>query len=151
MVRKPGLNIVIDSEMEKFMVRLIQMPVYRVAAAILGPTKDKFRQWDILTVLSVVLYFTLLKDGYLGGADASGLELRALGHWLAYYDGGEYAELVSDPDRDIHFHNACLFGIHERGKEIPKLTRDLSKRLIYCVLYGGGAKKTGSIIAPKRK
>ena len=85
----------------------------------------------------------------LGGADASGLELRALGHWLAYYDGGEYAELVSDPDRDIHFHNACLFGIHERDKEIPKLTRDLSKRLIYCVLYGGGAKKTGSIIAPK--
>ena len=85
----------------------------------------------------------------LGGADASGLELRALGHWLAYYDGGEYAELVSAPDRDIHFHNACLFGIHERGKEIPKLTRDLSKRLIYCVLYGGGAKMTGSIIAPK--
>jgi DNA polymerase I-like protein with 3'-5' exonuclease and polymerase domains len=42
-----------------------------------------------------------------------------------------------------------LFGIHERGKDIPKLTRDLSKRLIYCVLYGGGAKKTGSIIAPK--
>ena len=42
-----------------------------------------------------------------------------------------------------------MFGIHERGKEIPKLTRDLSKRLIYCVLYGGGAKKTGSIIAPK--
>ena len=51
---------------------------------------------------------------------------------------------------DIHYHNACLFGIHEKGKDkIPKLTRDLSKRLIYCVLCGGGAKKTGSIIAPK--
>ena len=68
----------------------------------------------------------------LGGADASGLELRALGHWLAYYDGGEYAELVSDPDRDIHFHNAC--SVYERGKEI-KAHRDLSKRLIYCVLW----------------
>jgi DNA polymerase I-like protein with 3'-5' exonuclease and polymerase domains len=31
--------------------------------------------------------------------------------------------------------------------EISKATRDLSKRLIYCILYGGGAKKTGSIIS----
>jgi len=86
----------------------------------------------------------------LVGADASGLELRALGAWLAHYDGGEYAALVSNPDRDIHFHNACLFGIHSADVlEIPKATRDLSKRLIYCVLYGGGAKKTGSIILPE--
>ncbi len=85
----------------------------------------------------------------LGGADASGLELRALGHWLAYYDQGEYASLVSNPDRDIHYHNACLFGIQEPDKEIKKATRDLSKRLIYCILYGGGAKKTGSIIMPE--
>lgn len=70
----------------------------------------------------------------LVGADASGLELRALGAWLAHYDGGEYAALVSNPDRDIHFHNACLFGIHSADVlEIPKATRDLSKRLIYCV------------------
>lgn len=86
----------------------------------------------------------------LVGADASGLELRALGAWLAHYDGGEYAALVSNPDRDIHFHNACLFGIHSADVlEIPKATRDLSKRLIYCILYGGGAKKTGSIILPE--
>jgi len=85
----------------------------------------------------------------LVGADASGLELRALGHWLAYYDDGEYAALVSNPERDIHFHNACLFGIQEHDKPIEKATRDLSKRLIYCILYGGGGKKTGSIILPK--
>ena len=85
----------------------------------------------------------------LVGADASGLELRALGAWLAYYDGGEYASLVSNPNRDIHFHNACLFGIQEHDKPIEKATRDLSKRLIYCILYGGGGKKTGSIIMPK--
>jgi DNA polymerase I-like protein with 3'-5' exonuclease and polymerase domains len=86
----------------------------------------------------------------LVGADASGLELRALGAWLAHYDGGEYAALVSNPDRDIHFHNACLFGIHSADVlEIPKATRDLSKRLIYCILYGGGARKTGSIILPE--
>ena len=86
----------------------------------------------------------------LVGADASGLELRALGAMLAHFDGGEYAQLVSNPDRDVHFHNACLFGIHSTDKPIDKTTRDLSKRLIYCILYGGGAKKTGSIIAPDK-
>jgi DNA polymerase I-like protein with 3'-5' exonuclease and polymerase domains len=69
----------------------------------------------------------------LVGADASGLELRALGAMLAHFDGGEYAQLVSNPDRDVHFHNACLFGIHSADKPIDKTTRDLSKRLIYCV------------------
>ena len=82
----------------------------------------------------------------LVGADASGLELRALGAWLAYFDGGEYAQLVSNPDRDIHYHNACLFGIHSPDRDIEKATRDLSKRLIYALLYGAGAKKVGSVI-----
>ena len=84
----------------------------------------------------------------LVGADASGLELRALGAMLAHFDGGDYARLVSNPDRDVHFHNACLFGIHSADLPIDKTTRDLSKRLIYCILYGGGAKKTGSIVVP---
>ena len=69
----------------------------------------------------------------LVGADASGLELRALGAMLAHFDGGDYARLVSNPDRDVHFHNACLFGIHSADLPIDKTTRDLSKRLIYCV------------------
>ena len=86
----------------------------------------------------------------LVGADASGLELRALGAWLAHYDGGEYAALVSNPDRDIHFHNACLFGIHSADVlEIPKATRDLSKKLVYAICYGAGSKKVGSIILPE--
>ena len=67
---------------------------------------------------------------------------------LFYAPEGEYAKLVSDPSKDIHYHNACLFGIQEPNKPIEKATRDLSKRLIYCILYGGGAKKTGSIINP---
>lgn len=88
-------------------------------------------------------------DGWsLVGADASGLELRALGAWLAYFDDGEYARLVSKDGFDIHTYNAKLFGIYDGVGEISKATRDLSKRLIYCVLYGGGAKKTGSIIGP---
>jgi len=88
-------------------------------------------------------------DGWLlVGADASGLELRALGSWLAYFDDGEYARLVSTEGFDIHTYNAKLFGIYDGVGEISKATRDLSKRLIYCILYGGGAKKTGSIISP---
>jgi DNA polymerase I-like protein with 3'-5' exonuclease and polymerase domains len=85
----------------------------------------------------------------LVGADASGLELRALAAWLAYWDDGEYARLVSDPDSDIHTYNAQMFGIYDNKETISKATRDLSKRLIYCILYGGGAKKTGSIICPE--
>lgn len=89
-------------------------------------------------------------DGWtLVGVDASGLELRALGAWLAHYDGGEYAQLVSTEGFDIHAHNAKLFDIYDGVGDITKETRDLSKRLIYCILYGGGAKKTGSIISPE--
>lgn len=86
-------------------------------------------------------------DGYtLVGADASGLELRALGAWLAHFDGGEYARLVSTDGFDIHTYNAKLFGIFDGNGDIPKATRDLSKRLIYALLYGAGAKKVGSVI-----
>ena len=85
----------------------------------------------------------------LVGADASGLELRALAAWLAYWDDGEYARLVSDPESDIHTYNAQMFGIYDNKETISKATRDLSKRLIYCILYGGGARKTGSIICPE--
>lgn len=77
-------------------------------------------------------------DGWtLVGADASGLELRALGAWLAHFDGGEYARLVSTEGFDIHTHNAKLFGIHDGVGDITKATRDLSKRLIYCVPVEG--------------
>lgn len=87
----------------------------------------------------------------LVGADASGLELRALAAWLAYWDNGEYASLVSNPESDIHTYNAELFGIYDKNSgPISKAIRDLSKRLIYCILYGGGAKKTGSIISPDK-
>jgi len=80
------------------------------------------------------------------GADASGLELRALGAQLAYFDGGEYAKLVSNDGFDIHTHNAQLFGIFDGKGEIKKATRDLAKTLIYAVLYGGGARRVGSIM-----
>jgi len=84
----------------------------------------------------------------LCGSDASGLELRALGAWLAHFDEGEYAKLVSTDGFDIHTHNAKLFGIFDGQGDISKATRDLSKRLIYALLYGAGSKKVGSVIDP---
>lgn len=80
------------------------------------------------------------------GTDAAGLELRALGAWLAHFDGGEYAKLVSTDGFDVHTYNAKLFGIYDGQGEIQKSTRDLSKRLIYALLYGAGAKKVGSVV-----
>jgi DNA polymerase-1 len=90
--------------------------------------------------------FTAPEGWVLIGTDASGLELRALGAWLAHFDGGEYANLVSTDGFDIHTHNAKLFGIYDGNGDITKATRDLSKRLIYALLYGAGAKKVGSVI-----
>ena len=91
--------------------------------------------------------FTAAPGWLLVGTDAAGLELRALGAWLAHFDGGEYAKFVSNEGFDIHALNAKLFGIWDGEGGISKPIRDLSKRLIYCILYGGGAKKTGSIIS----
>lgn len=86
-------------------------------------------------------------DGWtLVGADASGLELRALGAWLAHFDGGEYARLVSTEGFDIHTYNAKLFGIYDGVGDITKATRNLSKSLVYALCYGAGAKKIGSLI-----
>lgn len=60
----------------------------------------------------------------LMGSDAKALELRCLGGYLAHYDNGDYASKVIDPDVDIHTYNQEKFGVE---------TRDISKRLIYCV------------------
>ena len=85
------------------------------------------------------------------GCDASGLELRALGAQLAFFDGGEYSKLVSTPGFDIHTHNAKLFGIYDGQGKIEKRIRELAKTLIYAVLYGGGPNRIGSILDPSLK
>ena len=82
------------------------------------------------------------------GCDASGLELRGLGAQLAYFDGGEYAKLVSTEGFDIHTHNAKLFGIYDGQGTIEKRIREQAKTLIYAVLYGAGAQKLGTILNP---
>jgi DNA polymerase I-like protein with 3'-5' exonuclease and polymerase domains len=67
-------------------------------------------------------------------ADASGLELRMLAHYLAKYDGGEYVKVILDGD--VHTHNQHMAGLD---------TRDQAKTMIYCMIYGGGDEKLGSI------
>ena len=69
------------------------------------------------------------------GADASGLELRMLAHFLAKWDGGEYADVILNGD--IHTYNQSAAGLD---------TRDQAKTFIYATLYGAGAAKIGSII-----
>lgn len=65
------------------------------------------------------------------GADASGLELRMLGHYLAFFDGGAFADVVVNGD--IHQQNADRVGVSR--KEVKTIT--------YAFLYGAGDKKIG--------
>ena len=82
-------------------------------------------------------------DGWdLIGIDAKALELRCLAGYLALWDDGEYATLVTDESIDIHTYNQKQFGVE---------TRDISKRLLYGMLYGCGSVKAGSIIDPNLK
>lgn len=80
----------------------------------------------------------------LVGADASGLELRCLAHYLHAFDGGKFMnELLKG---DIHMANAKAAGLDK----LPN-GRDLSKTMIYCFLYGGGPEKLGAIVGGGRK
>ena len=76
------------------------------------------------------------------GVDAKALELRCLAGYLSLWDGGEYARVVTNPEIDIHDYNREKFGV---------ATRDISKRLLYAVLYGAGYLKAGSIVDPNEK
>ena len=81
--------------------------------------------------------FTIPKDYLLVGADASGLELRTLSHYLYAFDGGEYGNIVLDGD------------IHTKNQEDAGLpTRNNAKTFIYAFLYGAGDEKIGEIIMP---
>ena len=69
------------------------------------------------------------------GADASGLELRCLAHYMARYDGGAYAKELLEGD------------IHTANQEAAGLpTRNDAKRFIYSYLYGAGDAKVGEIV-----
>lgn len=71
----------------------------------------------------------------LVGADASGLELRCLAHYLAKWDDGAYGDIILNGD--IHTANQHAAGLP---------TRNDAKTFIYALLYGAGDAKIGSII-----
>lgn len=79
--------------------------------------------------------FTVPKGWTLVGADASGLELRCLAHFMAEWDGGKYAEILLGGD--IHTENQKAAGLE---------TRNQAKTFIYAFLYGAGDAKIGSIV-----
>jgi len=78
--------------------------------------------------------FTLL------GADASGLELRCLAHYMSRYDGGKYGKEILEGD--IHTANQLAAGLQ---------TRPQAKTFIYGFLYGAGNEKIGEIIGKGKK
>ena len=65
------------------------------------------------------------------GADLSGIELRVLAHYLARFDKGRYAKILTTGD--IHTVNANKIGI----------TRSQVKTVTYAFLYGAGDTKIG--------
>ena len=69
------------------------------------------------------------------GADASGIELRCLAHYLSKWDGGEYAKVVSEGD------------VHTMHQEVVGLpSRDHAKTFVYAYIYGALNPKLGSIV-----
>lgn len=75
------------------------------------------------------------KDWVLVGADASGLEMRMLGHYLARWDGGAFAREVVEGD--VHTYMMRFTGITDRN---------VQKTWTYARLYGAGNAKLGKIM-----
>jgi DNA polymerase I-like protein with 3'-5' exonuclease and polymerase domains len=67
----------------------------------------------------------------LVSADAAGLELRCLAHYLARYDGGKFAKEVVEGD------------IHQAMADVSGVDRKTQKGVTYCLIYGGGDYKLG--------
>lgn len=75
------------------------------------------------------------------GADASGLELRALAGYMAKWDEGAYIKTVcegrNEDGTDIHSVNMRALGISDRS---------IAKTFIYAFLYGAGDEKIGATL-----
>tara|TARA_R100001463_G_scaffold57630_4_gene109908 strand:- start:607 stop:2418 length:1812 start_codon:yes stop_codon:yes gene_type:complete len=74
------------------------------------------------------------------GVDASGLELRCLASYCYPFDNGAYVKSILEGD--IHTTNQEAAGLE---------TRSQAKRMIYCLIYGGGDAKLGEVIDGGRK
>lgn len=90
---------------------------------------------------------------FLVGADASGIQLRILAHFMARFDDGAFSQAVvlgNERDgTDPHSLNAVAIGIDPQGIYTPggrqAKGRDIAKTFIYAFLLGAGDEKVGSI------
>lgn len=90
----------------------------------------------------------------LVGCDASGIELRCLAHFMAKWDGGAYANAVTQGKEadgtDVHSMNCKALGFEPQklyvvsGKQ--QKGRDIAKTFIYAYLYGAGVAKLAKIL-----
>jgi DNA polymerase-1 len=81
------------------------------------------------------LFANSSNDTVLLGTDMSGLELRCLAGYMAHWDKGAYASIVTTGD--VHT-------INQQAAGLP--TRANAKTFIYGFLYGAGPEKIGSIV-----
>lgn len=92
----------------------------------------------------------LWPDAVQCGTDASGLELRCLGHFMAKFDQGKYIDVLLNGD--IHWLNVESLGLVPKGTKRDKQShkhdefRANAKTFIYAFLYGAGDAKIGSIV-----
>ena len=84
------------------------------------PSDERFRK-----------LFTATPTKVLVSADLSGIELRMLAHYLARYDKGRYAKILTTGD------------IHQTNAERIGITRRQVKTVTYAFLYGAGNIKLG--------
>jgi len=95
------------------------------------------------------------KGFILAGSDADAAQLRMLGHYLAKFDGGEFANKVhagkKEDKTDAHSWFAYevvgedILGLKLREGESP---RDRAKTLRYAKLFGAGKRKQGITAQP---
>ena len=71
------------------------------------------------------------------GADLEGLELRCLGHYLARFDEGAFADVVLNGD------------IHQQNADRVGCTRKEVKTITYAFIYGAGDQKLGHSLRPE--
>jgi DNA polymerase-1 len=85
--------------------------------------------------------FCVPKGKKLVGCDADGLELRTLSHYMARFDGGNYAKAVDEGKKE---NGTDIHTLNQKGAGLP--TRDDAKTFIYAFLYGAGDGKIGEIV-----
>lgn len=83
------------------------------------------------------------------GADMSGLELRALAHYLVPLDNGKYMAIVTNGD--VHWLHAQVMGFVDGDRDKHSglhtiIREDGSKRFIYAYIYGCWDEMAGQIV-----